>query len=124
MPPILFSAITSSAMKSYRRSQAAHLVVLASLTWTLATQSLLAATPNYPVAGLAPEQRPMGAPRITADTPLDKKRALHGITDPVPPSIVKLLEQQGGWYTPFAQPGTPSPYDPRGWHSPSPPVHR
>jgi hypothetical protein len=124
MPPILFSAILSSTMKSYRRSQVAHWVILASLTWTLATQPVLAATSNYPVAGLTPEQRPMGAPRITADPPLDQKRALHGITEPVTPSIVKFLEQQGGWYTPFTLPGMPSPYDPRGWHSPSHPVHR
>ena len=86
--------------------------------------SWLFATPEYPVAGLAPEQRPMDAPRITSDPPLDKKRALHGITEPVTPSIVNFLEQQGGWYTPFTLPGVPSPYDPRGWHSPSHPVHR
>ena len=77
----------------------------------------LTAFPAYPIAGLQPDQRPQGAPTI-----LDVKknsgwyrRALSGITEPVPPSL-RFLEDQGNWYTPFDRPGLSGRYDIRGWY--------
>ncbi|MBK8524567.1 MAG: hypothetical protein IPL58_10920 [Betaproteobacteria bacterium] len=51
--------------------------------------------------------------------PLDTTRALHGITTP-PPASLSFLDDQGGWYTPFSEPGMPAPYDLRNWHVPQP----
>jgi hypothetical protein len=68
------------------------------------------------VAGLVPWQRPAQAPSLTADTPPDRKLALHGIGEPLPPNL-KFLDNQGGWYIPFTHPGMPAPYDLRGWHA-------
>lgn len=68
------------------------------------------------VAGLAPYERPAGAPRIEAPPPSDKPRTLHGIPDPAPPGL-KFVRDQGAWYTPFDRPGMPPPYDLRGWHA-------
>jgi len=75
-----------------------------------------------PVAGLAPYERPANAPTIVTPPPLDKARALHGVSEPKPASL-KFLDDQGGWYNPFILPGMPRPYDLRGWHSPRKPVH-
>jgi hypothetical protein len=74
------------------------------------------------IAGLAPWQRPAQAPRLTADPPLDRKRSLHGVSEPLPPNL-KFLDDQGGWYNPFIHPGMPAPYDLRGWHA-HPPFSR
>ena len=68
------------------------------------------------VAGLAPYQRPEGAPRgATNAQVVDTTRALHGVPAPRPPGL-GFVEGQGGWYTPFTQPGMTGPYDLRGWH--------
>ena len=80
--------------------------------------SLLAGTAaaEFPVAGTQPYARPVGAPTLTSVT-RDKgwfERATHGISQPIPPSL-RWLDDQGNWYTPFARPGMPPPYDIRGW---------
>lgn len=79
--------------------------------------SLAAAGYQYPIAGLAPAQRPIGAPIITQ---FNKdaawySQALHGVDRPYPPSL-RFLEDQGAWHTPFNRPGMPPPYDLRGWY--------
>lgn len=69
------------------------------------------------VAGLAPYQRPEGAPAIrkfAADAAW-RSGALTGIGAPVPASL-GFLDHQGAWYTPFNHPGMPGYYDLRHWH--------
>jgi hypothetical protein len=70
----------------------------------------------YPVAGLAPYQRPANAPVLTASPTLDARQALHGVSSPIPDSL-KFLKDQGGWFTPFTHPGMTGLYDLRGWHA-------
>jgi hypothetical protein len=69
------------------------------------------------VAGLAPHQRPKGAPTIRefASDPSWRAQALTGIAEPVPPSL-GFLSNQGAWYTPFNRPGMPGYYDLRQWY--------
>ena len=71
----------------------------------------------YPIAGLTPDQRPVGAPVIKEmkKTPEWYTNALRGVSEPYPYSL-KFLEDQGAWYTPFIHPGMMPPYDIRGWH--------
>ena len=73
---------------------------------------------GYPIAGVDPSQRPVGAPVI--DTVVKPAgwyaQALTGISQPYPQSL-RFLEDQGNWYTPFNRPGTPPRYDIRGWYS-------
>jgi hypothetical protein len=76
------------------------------------------ASADYPIAGVKPFERPVGAPVISN---MNKgsgwyEQALTGITKPYPPSL-KFLENQGNWYTPFNRPGMTPPYDIRGWHN-------
>ncbi len=68
-------------------------------------------------AGVQPDRRPEGAPRITeVFHPRDwYVRALTGITPPYPHSLF-FLDAQGDWYSPFILPGMPGRYDIRGWH--------
>ncbi|HMM55683.1 MAG TPA: hypothetical protein PKC23_11780 [Candidatus Desulfobacillus sp.] len=87
----------------------------------LAGQPACAEPAGLPIAGLQPDRRPAVA-RITADTPQDKRIALHGVSEPYPASL-KFLDNQGGWFTPFTHPGMPAPYDLRGWHA-NPPSSR
>ncbi len=92
-------------------------VLLALLT---PLKPLRAQTGPY-IAGTAPDKRPEGAPRIDA---VEKAGhwyadALAGVTQPYPYSL-RFLEDQGHWYSPFAQPGMTGPYDIRGWHSQPP----
>lgn len=94
----------------------APLFAFSALPWATQAQETSAA---YPVAGLTPWQRPTPAPRLTADPPLNRKIALHGVSEPVPASI-RFLDNQGGWHTPFTHPGMPGPYDLRGWHASTP----
>ena len=71
----------------------------------------------YPIAGLAPDQRPAGAPVIEW-VQHDKawyENALTGITPPYPKSLY-ILDNQGYCYTPFNHPGIPGYYDIRGWY--------
>jgi len=98
-----------------RRKSSTLAVVACAAFCTLGTLAATAA--EYPVAGVAPYQRPAGAPVIQevnhgADW---YAHALTGISKPYPPSL-KFLEDQGNWYTPFNRPGMPGYYDIRGWH--------
>lgn len=87
------------------------------LLLTALTGSALAQSPpGKIIAGLTPAERPANAPRIAAVLPPDKTQALHGVTEPTPPSL-KFLEHQGAWFTPFTHPGMTPPYDLRGWHA-------
>lgn len=72
----------------------------------------------YPIAGVAPSQRPEGAPVVStvANAAQLETRLLHGITKPVPESIQHWVKDQGGWFNPFSRPGMPGRYDLRGWH--------
>ena len=70
----------------------------------------------YPIAGVRPDQRPEGAPRV-AEVRHDAawyQRVVRGITEPYPGSL-GFLEHQGNWYTPFNRPGMPGRYDLRDW---------
>ena len=71
----------------------------------------------YPIAGLAPYERPQGAPRIQEVVRPSGwyTNALSGISTPYPDSL-RFLEDQGNWYTPFNRPGMHGRYDIRGWH--------
>ena len=92
----------------------------------LLTATLILALPNMAkaadvsgagfVAGLAPHQRPEGAPVIKDFTPDPawRARALTGVSAPVPASL-QFLDHQGAWYTPFNHPGWPGYYDLRQW---------
>lgn len=74
--------------------------------------------PQHFVAGLAPYERPQGAP-ILVKAPaasIRAKESLHGIVEPVPATITLFLKDQGAWYTPFSWPGAAPPYDLRAWH--------
>jgi len=96
--------------------------------WACALAALSAALPGSSgawaqtapyVAGVQPDQRPAGAPKIGA---YDKSgdwlaRATRGVEKPHPPSL-KFLDDQGAWYTPFTRPGMTGPYDIRRLHQP------
>jgi len=73
---------------------------------------------GYPIAGVDPSQRPVGAPVIetVVKPPGWYTNALTGITQPYPQSL-RFLEDQGNWYTPFNRRGMPPRYDIRGWYS-------
>ena len=84
----------------------------------LAFLSAAGASADYPVAGVQPDRRPEGAPRITG---IDRNQdwyahALRGVSQPYPKSLY-FLEHQGNWYTPFNRPGMPGVYDIRGLHA-------
>ena len=74
-----------------------------------------------PVAGLAPYERPVGAPVIKSVTRTPEWRAklTQGVAQPLPAGL-GFLNDQGAWYSPFAQPGIPGYYDIRGWHKKTP----
>ncbi|MES9910906.1 MAG: hypothetical protein ABW126_00805 [Candidatus Sedimenticola sp. 4PFRAG1] len=75
------------------------------------------ASASYPIAGLEPSQRPVGAPVIEW-VRHDKswyQHALTGVQKPYPRSLY-FLDNQGNWYTPFTRPGMRGRYDIRGWH--------
>ena len=69
------------------------------------------------VAGVAPDRRPEGAPRISAVVHPRAwyEKALTGIGRPYPVSLF-FLDAQGDWYSPFTVPGMTGRYDLRGWH--------
>lgn len=102
-------------MKATRHWFPAALLIF-TVPWASGAQATSGAAP---VAGLAPWQRPTQAPRITAEPPLDRQRALHGVLAPIPASL-GFLDSQGGWYNPFTHPGMTAPYDLRGWHDAPP----
>jgi hypothetical protein len=94
--------------------------VLAGLNVALAAASgAWAQTAPY-IAGVQPDQRPSGAPKIaTYDKPADwLAKATRGVQTPHPPSL-KFLSDQGAWYTPFTRPGMTGRYDIRQFHRPA-----
>jgi hypothetical protein len=94
-----------------------YTLVLIALIAQFGARTVLAAPSYpYPVAGLAPYQRPANAPFLTVNPVLDARKALHGVSSPIPYSL-KFLDDQGGWFTPFTRPGMTGPYDLRGWHA-------
>lgn len=77
-----------------------------------------AADDTFFVGGTTPDRRPENAPRLSA---FDKNDAWYahartGISEPFPASL-KFLDDQGGWFNPFIQPGMTGPYDIRAWHA-------
>ena len=73
---------------------------------------------EYPVAGVDPSQRPVGAPE-QSEAPKSGEwyqRSLSGVNEPFPSSL-QFLEDQGGWFNPFINPGMTGRYDIRGWHA-------
>lgn len=79
--------------------------------------SSLPATSAEFVAGLAPNQRPTGAPVIQEFAPSAdwRTQSLAGVSEPIPASL-DFIDSQGAWYTPFNQPGMPGYYDLRNMH--------
>lgn len=72
-----------------------------------------------PVAGLAPDRRPPGAPVLTQGPSQEAlAKGMHGISRPLPPGL-GFIASQGAWHTPFTRPGMTGPYDLRGWHTES-----
>ncbi|MEI2735696.1 MAG: hypothetical protein V9G24_13405 [Rhodoblastus sp.] len=73
---------------------------------------------EYPIAGLAPDRRPEGAPTIVSfvRAPGWERRFFAGVAEPRPESL-SWSANQGGWYTPFDRPGMIGPYDIRNWRS-------
>ncbi|MFZ1679860.1 MAG: hypothetical protein WAT70_02475 [Rhizobiaceae bacterium] len=94
--------------------------IFATTGWVLVLCAGAAAAEPF-VAGLLPDQRPPLAPRIVDHVapPEWRQRALHGIGEPIPPSL-RFLDDQGAWFTPFDHPGMPGRYDIRGWHGVQP----
>lgn len=101
---------------------------MTSTVWAQQTRSVPSAQPPQsgtppaaaatPVAGLAPFERPEGAPVVKEFRPSPEWRAkaLQGVSAPIPATL-KFLDDQGAWYSPFLQPGMPGRYDIRGWHA-------
>lgn len=89
------------------------LVLLTSIT----IMTSAAAAQDVFIAGINPGERPASAPRITAfeKTPEWTANALHGLSEPYPPSL-RFLDDQGAWFTPFIHAGMTGHYDIRGWH--------
>ena len=74
-----------------------------------------------PIAGLTPDERPMGAPVIksVARTPEQAAKLAYGVDQPLPKGL-EFLKNQGNWYTPFDRSGMTAGYDLRGWHKAAP----
>jgi hypothetical protein len=94
------------------------LAALAAAACGMAAVPALAA----PVAGLAPYQRPADAPAIKQFAPGESWRAaaLRGVEPPPAESVLRMLDSQGAWFTPFIRPGMPGPYDLRRLHETRP----
>jgi len=93
------------------------LVLIAALCGSLLAAPLAAQAEERVVGGITPDRRPEGLPTVK-DGSLSaeaRKKALHGVLEPYPPSL-KWLDNQGGWFTPFSHPGMTGPYDIRKWH--------
>jgi len=105
---------TDQTMLNFSRSRHPPWIFIALALWG---GQVLAAEP-YPVAGLAPHERPKDASviRTFEATPDWRKKSLTGVAEPHPAGL-DFLNSQGAWYTPFTHPGMPGPYDLRGWHA-------
>jgi hypothetical protein len=91
-------------------------LVAISLLITLGNTSVMAEDIAY-IAGTNPSERPAQAP-VISEVKKDAawyERALHGVTQPYPPSL-HFLENQGNWFTPFNHAGMTGRYDIRSWH--------
>lgn len=75
------------------------------------------AAESFPIAGLAPDRRPEGAPVIREFVrPKNwEQQFFYGVSKPHPASL-RWAADQGAWFTPFNHPGMTPPYDLRGWH--------
>jgi len=75
---------------------------------------------SYPIAGLNPSERPVGAPVIKEPVKGKDWDAVFfkGVSKPYPASL-SWSRDQGAWHAPFNRAGMTSPYDIRGWHKPS-----
>lgn len=108
-------------MKNARlvRASLPALLVATAQTWAppAAPAADAPAAAVAPVAGLAPYERPAGAPVLAEfrQTPQWRSQALKGVSEPLPASL-RFLDSQGAWYTPFNHPGMPGRYDLRGMH--------
>lgn len=91
-------------------------VLLMAAAVACATAGPAIAQGGYPLAGLAPDRRPEGAPvlrEIARDRQWQEK--FHfGVSRPFPPGLGAA--DQGAWYSPFGRPGMTGPYDLRDWH--------
>lgn len=101
-------------MNTQRKWHTAALTVLIMQCSAIAVQA--APSFSYPVAGLAPFQRPANAPVQTVSPALNARHSLFGVSAPIPDSL-KFLNDQGGWFNPFMHPGMTGPYDLRKWHA-------
>ena len=92
-------------------------IVMPAVLLTSTNAAFAAAGADFPIAGLAPYQRPAGAPVITEFVKTGDwyQRALTGVSRPYPRSL-RFLEDQGAWHTPFIHPGMTGRYDIRRWH--------
>lgn len=82
----------------------------------LVTMSMPALSDPF-VAGLQPDRRPAGAPRITTFqvSPEQKAARLKGVSAPLPGNV-EVIATQGAWFSPLFHPGMTGPYDLRQWH--------
>jgi hypothetical protein len=120
-----FSPPMSALLRTVTSASLALSAILLVPTYTYAAEGAQASVPKAAfVAGLSPWQRPAAAPVLTT-TPHEaiKTSGLHGIAQPIPPSL-SFLDHQGAWYTPFNRAGMTGPYDLRGWHHTSPSTAR
>ncbi len=114
--PFIRVFLRKTAMNQRFEHAAALLTAMLILTLPNMAQAVESSGAGF-VAGLAPYQRPAGAPAISSFTPdaAWRTRALTGISAPVPASL-RFLDDQGAWYTPFIHPGAIGYYDLRQWH--------
>ena len=85
------------------------LAVLAGAGWSQ--------TPGAYIAGVHPDRRPDGAPRLTqfAVTDAQVAQALRGV-EGVAPANLRAVVSAGAWWEPMSHPGMLAPYDLRGLH--------
>lgn len=106
-------------MGMWRRFAAAgnHIAIAAVLAAGGVVASGASVSAQSATAGLAPDRRPEGAPRIAGAKHSARwlDAAHKGISRPYPPSL-GFLKDQGDWYTPFNVRGMTGPYDLRKLH--------
>ena len=102
---------------SGRRPHTKFAMIAGILSIWLITGSAMVFGDEY-VAGTAPDRRPDHAAVIETPTAeqVRAEEALHGVSAPIPDSILRMIASQGAWHTPFNHPGMPHPYDLRNWH--------
>lgn len=95
--------------------------LLAGLCLTIASAGSRAGDVAYAVAERTRDARPPQAPTVRefSPTPAWREKALQGIVSRGTENV-RFLNEQGAWYTPFAAPGMPGPYDLRDFHAKHP----